>query len=507
MILANSQHHHSRQPRWRLTGLALIGALALTACSDNDSVSEDPVINQPDDSVISNFVIPLSPEQQVPALAAATASGEGNFDLDTETGSLNGSVAVSGLSGIPSMAHLHRGFAGTNGGVVVALSGNETGSVWSVPAGTVLDTEQLAAFTAGEMYINVHTELYPAGEIRGQILPANIQVIRSLLSGAQQNPPVTSDAAGTATMTFNTQSGDVFAVLDTEGVVDATMAHIHRGARNENNEVVLGLEQTPDNPAQWRTPASSALNAAALENLANDGLYYNVHTPLNPAGEIRGQIIASGNAADAVEFAIRIDNISDETTLPTSAGSVAVPLSPGVYLVHRESRNPLLDPRDPASPALEALAEDGNASLFPAAVGGAMVFDTPDGASQPGPLLPGNSYSFSVMARPGDALAIATMFVQSNDWFYSTTDADDDSISLFDAAGAPISGDVTDRLSLWESGTEVDEEPGTGPNQAPRQSGPNTGSEEGDTVGSLAGRGKSVTLNGEVLRVTITPVQ
>ncbi len=228
-------------------------------------------------------------------------------------------------------------------------------------------------------------------------------------------------------------------------------------------------------------------------------MYINVHTAANPGGELRGQIVLT------TEFTVRIDNVSTAATLPTSGDSVAVPLSPGVYLVHRADRNPLLDPRDPASAALEALAEDGDPSQFPAFVPGSAVFNTPVGADAPGPLLPGGYYTFTFTASPGDNLAIATMFVQSNDWFYSTTDDNNDSIPLFAADGTAISGDVTSMLSLWESGTEVDEEPGTGPNQAPRQAGPNTGAEEGLTVGSLAGRGKSVTLNGNVIRVTITP--
>lgn len=494
------------QPRVWASAFTLSAALLVGACSssDDDASDANDVIADPN---LSTLIVPLSSQQEVPPLDVEGATGEGNLTIDTATGALSGSVSVSGTTGAPVMAHIHQGFAGTNGPVVVGLEGSNEGALWTVPADTVLDAVQLASLNAGEMYINVHTAANPGGELRGQILPADIQVIRTALSGAQENPPVTSDASATGVMTLNTASGAVFATISTVGVDDATMAHIHSGARNENGGVVLGLEQSADNVASWSTPAGSVFDAEALAAVQNDALYYNVHTPANPSGELRGQIAGSGTAADAVEFSVVIENVSNGETLPTSTGSVAVPLSPGAYVVHREARNPLLDPRDPASAALEALAEDGDPSLFPSTVGGSGVFNTPDGADAPGPLFPGDSYSFSVAARPGDALALATMFVQSNDWFYSTTDADDDSISLFDADGNPISGDVSDQLTLWESGTEQDEEPGTGPNQAPRQAGPNTGPAEGLTVGGLAGRGKSVTLNGQVIRVTITPMQ
>ena len=75
------------------------------------------------------------------------------------------------------------------------------------------------------------------------------------------------------------------------------------------------------------------------------------------------------------------------------------------------------------------------------------------------------------------------MFVQSNDWFFAPGP---DGIALFDADGNPISGDITSQVFLWNAGTEVDEEPGIGPNQGPRQKGPNTGKTENGVVRNLS---------------------
>ena len=70
------------------------------------------------------------------------------------------------------------------------------------------------------------------------------------------------------------------------------------------------------------------------------------------------------------------------------------------------------------------------------------------------------------------------MFGQSNDLFYSN----DRPIALFDAAGKPVRGDMTAQLSLWDAGTEVNEEPGLGPNQGPRQKTPDAGVAEHQAV-------------------------
>ncbi len=148
---------------------------------------------------------------------------------------------------------------------------------------------------------------------------------------------------------------------------------------------------------------------------------------------VAGPLAPAGAEDGGTTFTVVIENVSNEGTLSTSAGSVAVPLSPGAYVVHKAGRNKLLDPRDQATPALEALAEDGDPSGFPSQVPGSKVFNTPVGADGPGPLLPGQTYSFSFDAKPGYELSLATMFVQSNDWFYTTV-SDTHGIGLFDAA-------------------------------------------------------------------------
>ena len=120
----------------------------------------------------------------------------------------------------------------------------------------------------------------------------------------------------------------------------------------------------------------------------------------------------------------------------------------------------------------------------------AGVFANPDGGSEAGPALPGSTYSFTFEAVPGDYLSFATMFVQSNDWFFATASS---GINLFDG-DAPLSGDITSLVGLWDAGTEVDETPGEGPNQAPRQESPNDGETESEPVSAVAGYEDAITV-------------
>jgi hypothetical protein len=91
--------------------------------------------------------------------------------------------------------------------------------------------------------------------------------------------------------------------------------------------------------------------------------------------------------------------------------------------------------------------------------------------------LPGDSLIWVFMPPKGAKLSFVTMFGQSNDWFFAP---DTDGIPLWNDQGDPVTGDITSRIHLWDAGTEMDETPFAGPNQGPRQAGPNTGAADPD---------------------------
>ena len=138
------------------------------------------------------------------------------------------------------------------------------------------------------------------------------------------------------------------------------------------------------------------------------------------------------------------------------------------------------DPMTPAGPTTFEVRIENVSTEYGLISSGA--FDTPVGEAAPGPAPSGAAYEATFVAGAGDRLHFATMFVQSNDLFYAP---DGDGIALFDG-GAPVTGDVTDQVMLWDAGTEADEEPGVGANQAPRQSGADTGDADADNTVRLA---------------------
>jgi hypothetical protein len=129
-----------------------------------------------------------------------------------------------------------------------------------------------------------------------------------------------------------------------------------------------------------------------------------------------------------------------------------------------------------------------------------QVFNTPVGMTNAGPIGPGGAYEFTFTAKPGTKLMLAQMFGQSNDLFYAP---DPKGIDLFDKSGNAISGDVTSQIQLWDADTEVNQEPGFGADQAPRQKAPNTGAEEHNAIGAVKDSFTYPTVD-QVLKVTIT---
>ena len=171
------------------------------------------------------------------------------------------------------------------------------------------------------------------------------------------------------------------------------------------------------------------------------------------------------------------------TYLADMSGYVS-PFAPGVFAISTQGYPLFEDGKVDLGIGLESLSEDGSPSTLDASVAGKAyvsshgVFAIPNGMSAGAPIFPGEYYEFTFEAQEGDYLNLASMLVQSNDLFVAF---DDMGLALFND-GVAKTGDVTSMLKVWDAGTEVNEYPGAGNNQAPRQAGANTGTSETNVV-------------------------
>ncbi len=165
-------------------------------------------------------------------------------------------------------------------------------------------------------------------------------------------------------------------------------------------------------------------------------------------------------ASSEMTFTVTVEQLTTGHTLKLPDGSATkAPLSPGIALVH-EGANPLFTIGQPAAEPIQRIAEAGQPEDAVAAmkqakgVSQVVMFDRSD--------------TFTVKAKPGETLAFATMFGQSNDCFYAPKGGD---IALFDQDGKPMmmTGERAVEVVLYDAGTEVNQIPGVGPDQGPRQ--------------------------------------
>ncbi len=220
---------------------------------------------------------------------------------------------------------------------------------------------------------------------------------------------------------------------------------------------------------------------------------------------VQANAVAYGKVKNQKTFKVRIENISAADGVTTEGGAkYPFALSPGLFVVNHR-KNYFFSDGDRADTALEALAEDGDPDLlakeYLTKVGGVYqgVFNTPVGADKASPILPGGAYEFSFTASEGMRLSLIAMYGQSNDLFYSPARA----LERFDEHGNPLTGDITGSLVLWDAGTEVNQAPGLGDEQGPRQKLPNTGKRENGKV-RLVKDGFAYPDTKNVLRATIT---
>jgi len=223
-------------------------------------------------------------------------------------------------------------------------------------------------------------------------------------------------------------------------------------------------------------------------------------------------LLAQYGNGRAVEFTIRVENVSTASTLKLSNGQTApAPTAPLIWTI-TDAGNPLFTAgKIDRGQGLERLAEDGNPGVLAdyitakvKSVSSVGVVTKPVGDAKDGAITPGKAYEFTVSAAPGQRLSLAFMFGQSNDLFYAPGA---EGIALFDAKGQPLTADVTNQLRLWDAGTEVNEEPGLGASQAPRQPAPNTGAAERKPVRLVrAGTdGFTYPATRDVVKVTVRP--
>lgn len=237
------------------------------------------------------FYASLDTAQQNHAVTT-NAYGSAYFDVSIDRSTLTYYVATQDLSGDITAAHLHEGAVGQTGGVLANLSAGINGKQLEGTLDISSNSSLVTKILNGQVYINIHTTANANGEIRGQVKMTKGLAFDSKLTTDQETTTVVgSSAFGAGHLALNTTLDTLwysFLAADLSGTI--TGAHIHQGAVGTSGSVLLNLSSSINGNWVEGMVTGSSLTNAVINAMLSGETYINVHTTLNPNGEIRGQL-------------------------------------------------------------------------------------------------------------------------------------------------------------------------------------------------------------------------
>lgn len=154
-----------------IAAAVLVGCVGMPTPSPTPTPSPSPSPTPTPDPQTMAFVATLDGDQEVPPVQT-NGSGTATFTFDPATNELTYDIEFGGLSGPVTVAHFHNEAVGVSGGVVFDISADFAGGAMMVSGTWPMTAQDVSELMDGRIYVNIHTELNPAGEIRGQLTPA-----------------------------------------------------------------------------------------------------------------------------------------------------------------------------------------------------------------------------------------------------------------------------------------------------------------------------------------------
>jgi hypothetical protein len=115
--------------------------------------------------------------------------------------------------------------------------------------------------------------------------------IKVPLTGADQVPPVQTQASGTANLTYDPSSRVLTWNITTSGLSGpVTMAHFHGPAASGKNAAPVVWLTQKGSESTGPITGEATLTPEQAQEFSAGQWYVNVHTKDHPAGEIRGQV-------------------------------------------------------------------------------------------------------------------------------------------------------------------------------------------------------------------------
>ncbi|HZU84992.1 MAG TPA: CHRD domain-containing protein [Polyangiaceae bacterium] len=228
------------------------------------------------------FVAYPTGQQQVPSVNSAYTAHAG-FILSPDMGTLIYHVATGAT---PTDVRLHRAIAGVVGPVAYDLPVGSSPIDGSVAIGGTAGNSDPSDLENGHFYLNIVTQQNPAGELRGQLIRPGERLFSGVLAGANEVPPVPSQATGGAQLILGPDQSSVRYETLVSGIIPNAV-ELAAAPAGHNGPLVLQLTLNKTGAL-----GTAMMMSPDVQTLLAGGIYANVKTPSYPSGELRAQLLA-----------------------------------------------------------------------------------------------------------------------------------------------------------------------------------------------------------------------
>jgi hypothetical protein len=150
----------------------MLSLLLMVSCDDDDD--DDDNGTPPVADIVTFKDVTLTGAQEVPPVTTqATGTFKGSYNKSTNR--ISYTITFQGIT--PVGMHFHNGAVGVDGPIIVPIdpgsdpySGNNPFASPLVGTTDPITEAQEADLLAGNWYINIHSDQYPDGEIRAQLV-------------------------------------------------------------------------------------------------------------------------------------------------------------------------------------------------------------------------------------------------------------------------------------------------------------------------------------------------
>lgn len=270
-------------------GSAPAGFVCTNQCDLQEVITEPEIVSYGYASLLGVGVVPP---------VDVAGHGTAVFWLDDEN-NMNYDLTVAALTGPITSAHFHGSASSTqNAGVLFDITNTFDGfhaeGVWEE-----LTLDSLGYLLNDEIYLSLHTDNHPDGELRGQVYLDDVGI--ALLRAESEVPPVFESAVGTGFFKWQEETDDLWFRMTASNLTGpVTAANFHgQASEGENADVIFDISFFIDGQhieGNW-----TGVNQAKRNYLVNELVYVNLQTEAYPTGELRGQVIGLPSPAVDLE--------------------------------------------------------------------------------------------------------------------------------------------------------------------------------------------------------------